>query len=283
MTVDEKKEKQSDKRQTPMRRFDYACVEPSVANFLKGEAERLRRHYSGSIIQVGKALVGTKRYLQHGAFIEWVEFEAGIPARTAQAYMRVAKWVSGKSAIVAHLPPSILYLLSAPSTPEQFSHDVVDRADAGEKVTLGTVRRELRALRNAKEDFSTEALNDESREMGEEQGDVSGLLSQAVAIVARELCPASLEKFYKLMTERQVLEDPNLAQKIASCLSIVRSVTESRRKLGRRSLGSGSVEVHANDKANDEFVLGEPSVAVVIGNGHGVQRRARGGQSLASR
>jgi hypothetical protein len=281
MTVDGKKQKQSDKRKTPVRRFNYASVEPSVANFLKGEAERLRRHYSGSIIQVGKALAGTKRYLQHGAFIEWVEYEAGIPARTAQAYMRVAKWVSGKSAIAAHLPPSILYLLAAPSTPEQFAHDVIDRADAGEKVAVRAVRRELRALRNSKEDFPTEARNDESQEIGKEQCDVTGLLSQAVAIVARELCPASLENFYKLMTERQVLEDPNLAQKIAYCLSIVRSMTESRRKLGKRSLVSGSVGVHANDKLNGEFALGEPSVAAVIRNGDCAQRRARSGQSLA--
>src|ERR1700712_4880530 len=101
--------------------FDYSSVSSPLANFLKGQADRIRRQCVTSIIQIGKALLEAKRHLSHGAFLLWVECEVCMPVRTAQAYMRVAQWASAqKTAVVAHLSPTILYLLSAPSTPEDF-------------------------------------------------------------------------------------------------------------------------------------------------------------------
>jgi hypothetical protein len=43
--------------------------------------------------------IAAKHYLSHGSFLRWVETEAGLPARTAQAYMQVAHWASGKNAM----------------------------------------------------------------------------------------------------------------------------------------------------------------------------------------
>ena len=85
--------------------FDYATVSPDVARYLRGHATRLRQYISKSIIQIGKDLLSAKRYLPHGAFLEWVEREAGINPRTAQSYMHAAEWASNKSATVARLPP----------------------------------------------------------------------------------------------------------------------------------------------------------------------------------
>src|SRR5436305_1571476 len=78
--------------------FDYSSLPPSVARFLRGQADRIRQHCASSIIQIGKALLEAKHHLSHGAFLPWVECEVGIPARTAQVYMRSANWAAGKSA-----------------------------------------------------------------------------------------------------------------------------------------------------------------------------------------
>ena len=82
--------------------FNYDSVSPTVAKFLKGQANRILRTSSSAVIQVGKDLIAAKHYLPHGSFLVWVENEVGMRTRTAQAYMRVAQWASGKSATVAH-------------------------------------------------------------------------------------------------------------------------------------------------------------------------------------
>ncbi len=84
-----------------------------------------------------------------------------MPVRTAQAYMRVAQWASGKNAIVAHLSPTMLYLLSAPSTPEDFVSDILARVEAGESIAPSVMREELKALRSNKrpeDDSETDAM-----------------------------------------------------------------------------------------------------------------------------
>jgi hypothetical protein len=127
--------------------FDYSTVPPSVATFLKNQAERIRRSGASFVLNIGKDLIGAKRYLSRGAFLHWVEAEAGIPARTAQVYMQVAQWAGSKSATVAHLPLTALYLLSARSTPNEFATDVLNRVQGGESVSLTAIREELKAVR----------------------------------------------------------------------------------------------------------------------------------------
>jgi hypothetical protein len=64
-------------------------------------AYRIRRGYSGAIVQIGKSLLQAKHYLSHRLFVRWVEDEVGLPARTAQAHMQAARWLQAKSATVA--------------------------------------------------------------------------------------------------------------------------------------------------------------------------------------
>src|ERR1700730_6747762 len=135
----------------PSSKFDYAVLSPSVEKFLRGQADRIRRQCASSIVQMGKALFEAKRHLSHGEFLRWVELEVGIPARTSQAYMRVAKWASGKSAAVVHLPPSALYVLSSSAVPEEFIIDVLERVEAGKQIPASAIRQELKALRLSKD------------------------------------------------------------------------------------------------------------------------------------
>jgi len=129
--------------------FDYEMVSSPVANFLKGQADRIRKQCVTSIIQIGKALNEAKRHLSHGAFLRWVEWEVCLPARTAQAYMKVANWAADKNAAVAHLSPSTLYVLSASSTPNEYVTEILSRAESGEIIPPSAVRNELKALRES--------------------------------------------------------------------------------------------------------------------------------------
>jgi DUF3102 family protein len=200
--------------------FDYNSVSPSVAKFLVGQADRIRQHCAMSAVQIGNALLEAKRHLSHGGFLQWVQCEVGIPARTAQAYMRVASWVSGKSATVARLSPTILYLLSSTGTPEDFVNDVLRRATAGEVLLPSAVRKELKSFRLNKQQhrFRVELAACETRqdELKWETGrNVSGIgkaVVELVDILARGLSASDFARVQELMTCHVMLSDPQLTK-----------------------------------------------------------------------
>jgi Protein of unknown function (DUF3102) len=209
-------------------RFDYASVPNSVAKFLRGESDRIRRQYTQSIVQIGKALLGAKRYLSHGSFIAWVEAEVGIPARTAQAYMRVAQWASGKSASVAHLPPVVLYSLSASNTPPDFARGIIERAEAGEKIAFTDLRKELQHYRE------TEINGTQRKQLSLAPTAPAGpemktrtALEEAIMIIARELSEADFLRIESAFTDGGLTADPNFADHMTSLFS------KAREGLGR--------------------------------------------------
>lgn len=200
--------------------FDYSSVPCSVARFLKGQADRIRRQCVTSIIQIGKALLEAKHHLSHGDFLSWVESEVGLPARTAQAYMRVAVWASAKGATVAHLQPSALYMLSASSTPKEFAANILDRVEAGEHITLSALRQELKALLESQQErlepvtprdplMDSEQITDATDcQVGERS------MNELVAILVRGLSEADFARVRDIATSDVFLSDPQLAKNI---------------------------------------------------------------------
>jgi hypothetical protein len=203
--------------------FDYDSVPLPLAKFLKGQADRIRHQHVTSIVNIGKALLEAKRHLSHGAFQGWVEAEACMPIRTAQAYMRVAHWVSAKNnRVIGRLPPSILYILSAPSTPAEFVSDVLSRLEAGEPIAPSVIRKELRTLRSSRGpdgSFEIEANPADALPM-KEWDDVqarrnsSAELSELVTILTERLSSADFERVREIMTSDAVLSDPELSPKL---------------------------------------------------------------------
>ncbi|WP_315804864.1 MULTISPECIES: DUF3102 domain-containing protein [unclassified Bradyrhizobium] len=211
-------------------RFDYAQLPKSVATFLLGESDRIRRQYTSSIVQIGKALLGAKRYLSHGSFIVWVESEVGMPARTAQAYMRVAQWAADKSASVARLPPVILYLLSSSSTPLEITRAAIERAEAGETLSVSKLRSELkryRASNDARSNGTAELPMSEVSTPGTDETLRPGhdvlmaSIEQAIGILARELSDEDFARVRRAFTDQNFIGEPNFTTKIAGVFSKV--------------------------------------------------------------
>jgi hypothetical protein len=203
-------------------RFNYEGVEPPVAKFLKSQADRIRRQCATSTIQIGKALLEAKRYLSHGAFLNWVECEAGIPVRTAQAYMRAANWAAGKSASVAHLTPSALYLLSATGVPDDFVVGILNRVEAGEYLAPSTIRQELRAFRlgecgdpSGREACAqTEPQADAGIDASSIDGGARDAITELVSILIERLTATDFARVRDIFVRESVLSDPQLAQNL---------------------------------------------------------------------
>jgi len=79
-------------------------------------------------------LVDSKRRLPHGEWLPWLVREFHWSERTARNLISAYQFVKSKSAKVAdlRLDVSSLYLLAAPSTPQEARAEVLDRIAAGE-------------------------------------------------------------------------------------------------------------------------------------------------------
>ena len=115
-------------------------------------AERIRmriRRTAEDIIAIGQDLTQVKGQLGHGKFLEWINSDLDMSERLAQNFMAVATWAEDKSAKIADLPPSTLYLLAAPSTPKEVAEEVVAEAMTGEPPKTREVKRRIKEAKNA--------------------------------------------------------------------------------------------------------------------------------------
>lgn len=117
--------------------FDYSALPADVAAEAVEVARRIKgrtRRIGQEIIEIGRDLILIKDRVGHGNFLPWLEAEFGWSERTAQNYIQSAQAFGEKSATVADLPPTIIYNLSAPSTPAPVREKIVERLEAGERL-----------------------------------------------------------------------------------------------------------------------------------------------------
>jgi len=88
---------------------------------LQAIAERIYARSVKCIIENGRDLIQAKERMVHGQWLPWLR-SIDWNDRAASRCMSVARWINSlpksKSDKLSNLPPSGLYLLSAPSTPE---------------------------------------------------------------------------------------------------------------------------------------------------------------------
>jgi hypothetical protein len=131
-------------------------VETSIAltdeqQFAANEAEEIRgllKRAARDIVVIGQKLIAVKARLGHGQWGAWLRDEFDWDERTARRFMSVGERFKTDNLSDLDIAPSALYLLAAPSTPENVGNDILARARAGEKITH---RDALEAVRQAKE------------------------------------------------------------------------------------------------------------------------------------
>ncbi len=110
--------------------FDYTPLDEAkrVRIQVKTEAIKSRlKRTAEDIIAIGQDLLDVKKDLDHGEFQNWLKAEFDMSERSAQQFIQVATKFGGltKSAKIADLTPTILYLISSPSTPSVIADQVI--------------------------------------------------------------------------------------------------------------------------------------------------------------
>jgi hypothetical protein len=123
---------------------------------LAGHAAAIRtfsKHIIEDIIEIGRHLTKAKAIVGHGNFGSWINQEFGWSATTALNFMRVYELsLSNPQRVVdLDLPMSALYLLAAPSTPEEARTEIIDRAAAGEPVSSDEVKETIARAKQEKD------------------------------------------------------------------------------------------------------------------------------------
>jgi hypothetical protein len=124
--------------------FDYSTVPEAYRELVRRSAltikPRLKRA-AEDIFVIGKELKATKAWLPHGEYTRWLDVEFGLSDRMAQRFVNVYERLGAKSDIMSDLPPTTLYLLAAPSTPDEAIQTVEQQLDTGEHVSVSYVQQ----------------------------------------------------------------------------------------------------------------------------------------------
>ena len=126
--------------------FDYTSLDRVTANFVLQETEKIKtlmKQTVRGIIETGERLYGVKQKLKHGEFMAWVENEISCHYSTALHFMRVWQTFGDRKEQISDIGinVSVLYLLSAPSTPEELRTQIVELAKAGNSVSFAEAKR----------------------------------------------------------------------------------------------------------------------------------------------
>ena len=126
--------------------FDYTSLDQKTAEFLLQETKEIKtlmKRTVEGIIETGERLQKVKQRLQHGEFMAWVENEIKCHYSTALHFMRVWETFGEQKEQIADvgINVSVLYLLSAPSMPEELRTEIVEMAKAGNPVSFAEAKR----------------------------------------------------------------------------------------------------------------------------------------------
>jgi Protein of unknown function (DUF3102) len=101
------------------------------------------------IVEIGNRLTEAKTIAGHGNWLPWLETEFGWKDDTALHFMQVSELAKSRNLRDFNVPISGLYLLAAPSTPEEARTEVIERAEKGERLSLAEVQRLIEEARQA--------------------------------------------------------------------------------------------------------------------------------------
>lgn len=204
--------------------FAYDSLPAEAAADLRAVADRIRdrgRRATADLIEIGRDLIAVKKRLEHGAFLAWIESEFTMTDRTARNFMQAAAWAEGKSETISDLPPTTVYLLSAPSTPPEVANKVVVALEAGQRVAPEIVsnmvkqarreaderkrkasQKELRRKRSTVECLKAKErqAERERKEAEERERALNKQVAEAVALLRKRLTPAELARAREILT-----------------------------------------------------------------------------------
>ena len=119
-------------------------IETSTKAALTAHADVIRslgKRVIADVTEVGRWLTQAKKLVGHGGWLPWLDREFGWTEKTAERFMQCHALAKSDKLSNLSLPVSSLYLLAAPSTPDDARDAVIERARAGETISVAETKR----------------------------------------------------------------------------------------------------------------------------------------------
>ena len=191
--------------------YDYSKIAKKDREVVRRSAlaikPRLKRA-AEDIFVIGQELKVVKGRLPHGEYTEWLDMEFGLSERMAQRFVNVCDKLGAKSDIMSVLPPTTLYLLAAPSTPDAAVREVEKQLDAGERLSVAYVQRVItdakkKVIRGPKEGVIVDGEATSSKAIAEgiaphvaKAKHLDAVLSQAIELLGGDLAEEWTDLFH---------------------------------------------------------------------------------------
>ena len=195
--------------------FSYASLDAGAAAVAREAAEVIQGVQRAFTLEVGRQLLRVKDALPHGAFEQWVRGVLDMKPRTARNCMKAARWLDGKPATVADLPPTLLYALADPAAPAEIVSSVVADAHAGTALDVSSIRAKLAAADMEQQELKAAQKRSPKLTVAELRARHKRQADRCAAERARDVAAAEAEK-----AEREQRVRP-LVQKVTSLLEAV--------------------------------------------------------------
>lgn len=225
-------------------------LDKSARTTLDAKAEHIRelgRVSAASAVEIGKELIAARSILEtHGSqedrrFGAWIGREFNWGLRNAYRFISVAiQFGDCDRAKLANVSLSALYLLSAPSTPEEVRETALGRAESGQHVTHEEVHAALQLHEPEEEETAGPDPGDEDdNEEDDEEPLTEWQQDQLASMEQEEARDDDLRKgVASLVAGMRSLESSGLVRKpvldvLANCLTKCRRVLAKRDTAGK--------------------------------------------------
>ncbi|WP_138505852.1 DUF3102 domain-containing protein [Nostoc sp. PA-18-2419] len=169
--------------------FDYQildCKQRIVIQQRTGEIKECLRRSAQDIWEIGHKLAEVRSQLKHGQFETWLKAEFGWSRRTAYNFINVYETLAEPASLAQiDIATSALYLLAAPSTPQNVREEILQRAHQGKTITYKSIRQVIKEEKSKL--ISTLALPKLPQPLISKPEIVSGLTKQALKVETPDL------------------------------------------------------------------------------------------------
>lgn len=119
--------------------FDYSILPLNQRSLIEQRTSQIReqlRRTAQDIWEIGQNLAEVRAELKHGQFETWLKAEFGWSRRTAYNFINVYETFGNRANLAQiDIATSALYLLAAPSTPDNLREQYIEEAKAGKRIT----------------------------------------------------------------------------------------------------------------------------------------------------
>ena len=142
-------------KKLPNKEFDYQKLDSQTSLVIQqrtGEIKERLQRSAQDIWEIGKCLAEVREKLKYGQFQAWLKSEFDWSRRMAYNFIQVYETFDSRANLAqVSLASSVLYLLAAPSTPQEVREEVLHQAKEGQKVTYSKVREALKVGKTSSE------------------------------------------------------------------------------------------------------------------------------------